>query len=300
VSQAAVQNRPLGIALRIGSASAFGCMAGAIKLGYSARVPMPEIVFYRFAFGLPPLLLWIAAGRDFSVWRTARPGAHLWRAAIGLATMALSFSALFYLPLAEATTLGFAAPLFAVILSALVLKEKVGRHRWSAVVLGFVGVALVMRPEGRHLPILGLSLALLGAVGMATVAITLRQIGRSEGTQTIVLWFTVLSALAAGTLMPFYATAHDGRIWLILLAIGTLGGVGQLLMTASLRFAPVAAVVPFDYVQLLWATLLGWLLFATRPPPATWLGAAIIVGSGLYTFYRERRLGREPRAATIP
>src|SRR3569833_272509 len=134
------QNRLLGIGLRIGAASCFGCMGGAIKLGYDAGVSTPELVFYRFAFGQPPLLLWIASTRNVDVRRTKRPLAHVWRAVLGLTTMAMTFSALYYLPLAEATTIAFAAPLFSVVLSALLLKEPVGRHRWRAVAIGIVGV----------------------------------------------------------------------------------------------------------------------------------------------------------------
>jgi drug/metabolite transporter (DMT)-like permease len=291
-------NRLLGILLRIGAASCFGCMGGAIKLGYDAGVSTPELVFYRFGFGLPPLLLWIAASRNADVWRTRRPMAHVWRACLGLTTMAMTFSALYYLPLAEATTIAFAAPLFSVILSALVLKEPVGRHRWSAVAIGFLGVMVVMRPHGEALPPIGLAIAIAGALGVGAVTITLRQIGKTEGTQTIVLWFTCLSLLGSGLLMPFYAHAHGARTWLILFALGSFGGLGQLLMTASLRYAAVPVIVPFDYVQLLWAVTLGWLLFADRPPTSTWAGAAIIVASGLYTIYREHRLGRDkPRAA---
>ena len=160
-------NRLLGILLRIGAASCFGCMGGAIKLGYDAGVSTPELVFYRFAFGLPPLLLWIAATRNAGVWRTQRPLAHVSRAVLGLATMVLTFSAISYLPLAEATTIAFAAPLFAVMLSALVLKEPVGRHRWSAVAIGFAGVMVVMRPHGEALPPVGLAIAIAGALGVA-------------------------------------------------------------------------------------------------------------------------------------
>jgi drug/metabolite transporter (DMT)-like permease len=288
-----IQNRLLGIGLRICSATAFGLMAATIKLAYSGGVAPVEIAFYRSAFALPTVLLWMAATGSLMAWRSARPLAHVWRASIGLTAMLLTFTALHYLPLAEATTIGFAAPLFAVVLSALVLKEKVGPHRWSAVAIGFVGVLLVMRPHGDHLPIAGLLIALAAAFMTSVVIITLRQIGRTEATATIVLWFTTLSTLGFATALPWTAHAHDGGIWLLLLAIGALGGVGQILMTASLRFAPVATVVPFDYAQLLWAVLLGWLLFATRPASTTWIGAAIIVGSGLYTLHRERVLGRE-------
>jgi drug/metabolite transporter (DMT)-like permease len=292
------QDRLLGIGLRIGATTCFAFMAAMIKLGYAAGVTTPELAFYRFAFGLPPLLLWIAWNRNFDAWRTQRPMAHVSRAAIGLATMVLAFSSLAYLPLAESTTIGFAAPLFAVALSALVLKEKVGRHRWSAVVLGFLGVLVVMRPGGTQVPAIGLLLAISAAFGVGIVTITIRQIGRTESTQTTVLWFSLLSMLALSTLLPFYARAHDASAWAILAALGLFGGFGQLFLTSSLRYAPVSVVVPFDYTQLLWAVLLGWFIFSSQPPATTWAGALVIIASGLYTLYREHKLGREkPRLA---
>jgi len=293
------QNRLLGIALRIGAATSFAFMAAMIKLGYAHGVSTPELAFWRFTFGLPPLLTWIAASGNFAAWRTARPMAHVSRAAIGLTTMVLAFSALAYLPLAEATTIGFAAPLFAVILSALVLKEPVGRHRWTAVLLGFAGVVIVMRPESSHLPPIGLALAITAAFGVGIVTITIRQIGRTEGTQTTVLWFSLLSMLALAPFLFIGGKPHDPTTWAILLALGLFGGCGQLFLTSSLRFAPVSSVVPFDYSQLLWAVLLGWWIFDTHPPTTTWAGAAVIIGSGLYTVYREHRLGRDkPKVAT--
>lgn len=296
------QNRLFGIALRIGATSCFGVMAAMIKLGHQAGVCLPELMFYRFAFGLPPLLLWIAWLRDFSIWRTRRPGAHLGRSMIGLVAMTFGFLALRYLPLAEATTIGFAAPLFAVMLSALVLGEAVGKHRWSAVALGFIGVLIVMRPSGDGLPLLGLGVAVIAAFGVACTTITIRQIGKTEGTQTTVLWFSLISMLAVGALMPVFATAHTANEWLILATLGTFGGIAQLLMTASLRMAPVSVIAPFDYVQLLWAVMFGWLIWDTHPPATTWIGASVIIASGLYTLYREHKLGRlaAARRAEVP
>lgn len=292
------QNRLLGILLRIAATTCFGAMAAMIKLGYARGVSTPELGFYRFLFGLPPLLLWIGWARNFGAWRTQRPFAHLVRAAIGLTTMVLAFSSLFYLPLAESTSIGFAAPLFAVMLSALILKEKVGKHRWSAVLLGFAGVLIVMRPEGSGLPLAGLVLAVLAALGGGLVTITIRQIGRTESTPTTVLWFSLVSMAVLGCFMPFYAGAHDLGTWGIIAALGLFGGLGQLALTSSLRYAPVSVVVPFDYTQLLWAVLLGWMIFGDQPPSTTWIGACVIIASGLYTVYREHRLGRErPRLA---
>jgi drug/metabolite transporter (DMT)-like permease len=287
------QNRLLGIGLRVGAATSFGFMAASIKLGHEAGIGTLELIFYRFAFGLPPLLAWVAITRNFGVWRTARPFVHVTRSALGLITMALAFSALAFLPLAEAATIGFVAPLFSVMLSALILAEPVGRYRWSAVAIGFAGVLIVMQPSGSNLPPIGLALALMSALGVAAVTITIRQMGRTESTPTTVLWFTLYSLIASGLLLPFHAEAHALREWLILIALGLSGGVGQLFLTSSLRFAPVPVVVPFDYTQLLWAVLLGWLLWDTHPPASTWAGAAVIVASGLYTLYREQKLGRE-------
>jgi drug/metabolite transporter (DMT)-like permease len=292
------QDRLLGIGLRIGATTCFAFMAAAIKLGYQAGVSTPELAFYRFAFGLLPLLAWMAWGHNLDAWRTERPLAHVARAAIGLTTMLLAFSSLAYLPLAESTTIGFAAPLFAVALSALVLKEKVGRHRWGAVALGFVGVLVVMRPGGTHVPPIGLGLAVAAAFGVGVVTITIRQIGRTEATQTTVLWFSLLSMLVLGALLPFYGRAHPPETWAILAALGLFGGFGQIFLTSSLRYAPVSVVVPFDYTQLLWAVALGALLFAQSPPATTWAGALVIIASGLYTVFREHKLGREKPVTT--
>ena len=287
------QNRLLGIGLRVGAATSFAFMGATIKLAAEHGVSLAETAFYRFAFGLPPLLIWIALTGSFGSWRTARPLAHLWRGTLGLSTMVVAFSGVMLLPLAEATTLSFIAPLFSVALSALFLAEQVGRHRWTAVAVGLLGVVIVMQPGGTHLNSTGLACAVLAALGVAGVTITLRQIGKTERTPTIVLWFTCFSTLVTGLFMPFYVQAHDAQTWAILIGLGSAGGIGQLFLTSSLRFAPVPVVVPFDYTQLLWAVMLGWLLWGTHPAATTWLGAGIIVGSGLYTLYREHKLGRD-------
>jgi drug/metabolite transporter (DMT)-like permease len=287
------QNRLLGIGLRVGAATSFGIMAAMIKLGHEAGISTPELVFYRFAFGLPPLLAWMTLTGSFGAWRTQRPMLHVTRGMLGLTTMTLAFLALAYLPLAEATTIGFVAPLFSVMLSALILGEAVGRYRWSAVAVGLAGVVIITQPTGSQLPPVGLALALCSALGVAAVTITIRQMGRTEAPETTVLWFTGFSMLATGVLLPFYAEAHGAEDWWILAGLGLAGGIGQLFLTSSLRFAPVPVVVPFDYVQLLWAVLLGWLIWDTHPLATTWAGAAVIVASGLFTVWREHKLGRD-------
>jgi len=287
------QNVVLGIALRLGATIAFGIMAALIKLASDAGASAPELVFYRSAFALVPIALWIVGSRRFHAWRTHRPLAHVGRGMIGLTSMFLSFGALTLLPLAEAVTLSFVAPLFAVALSALLLGEPVGRYRWGAVAIGLIGVVVVMQPAGSGLHPIGLVLAITGALSVASATIAIRQLGSTESAETTALWFTIFSMLASALVMPVFAQGHPGWLWGILVALGIFGGIGQLLMTASLRAAPVGAVVPFDYAHLIWAVLLGWLLWDTHPGATTWAGAAIIVASGLYTIYRERKLGRD-------
>jgi len=280
------------IAYRLAGATGFAVMAALIKVSVAAGTSVVEVMFWRFAFGLVPLFLYISTRSSFGVVRTRHFGAHAWRAAIGLASMYLAFRALALLPLAEATTISFAAPLFAIALSALALRESVGPRRWSAVAVSFAGVLVVADPGGETLPAAGLLFAVGAAIGVAAVTIAIRRIGRTEAPETTVFWFTALSLIVLAVPTIHAATPHDTRGWLLLLGIGLAGGAAQIFMTASLARARVSIVAPFDYSQLVWAVLLGWLIWGTVPTARTWTGAAIIAACGIYSAYRERILQR--------
>jgi drug/metabolite transporter (DMT)-like permease len=197
------------------------------------------------------------------------------------------------LPLAEATIIGFTVPIFATLMGALVLGEATGAWRWGAVAAGFAGVLIVLQPGPHsHFPWLGAVFGLAAAFLTANVTILLRTIGRTEAALTIVWWFSVLSLPPLGLAYAVSAQEHDAATWAILAGIGVAGGLGQMTMTASLRLAPVGAVVPMDYSSLLWATLLGWALFGTLPAAATWAGAPVIVAAGLVIVWRETRRAR--------
>jgi drug/metabolite transporter (DMT)-like permease len=290
-------HRLLGIAYRCGAVVCFAVMAGGVKLAADQGVSTTELIFYRNLFSLPIVLLWLALGPGFAAIRTQRPRAHLTRAAIGLVSMFVNFQALVMLPLAEATTIGFAAPLFATMLSALVLGEQIGRHRWGAVALGFAGVIIVMQPGSSALPLDGLGVAIVAAFGVASVVITIRQIGATEQAATTVFWFNIASLLVVSLPMPWIAQAHSLEVLVILFVMSVAGGIAQILMTSSLRCAPVAVLAPFDYFQLLWATAIGWILWTQTPSPSTLAGGILIAASGIYTGYREHRLHRRAIAA---
>ncbi len=258
-----------------------------------------EMLFFRGLVGAPIVLGWIMLNGGIADIRTRRPRAHLFRAVIGVGSLAMIFQGLILLPIADAVTIGFSAPAFATLLSALLLGEQVGRYRWLAVALGFLGVLIVTRPGGADLPAAGILFALLGAIGNGAVTVTIRQLGTSERPAVIAFWFLV-AALAVGAIgMAFVATAHAPLTWALLVFAGVIGAGAQLLLTESLHRAPVSVVVPFDYVHIVWAALLGWLIWATVPGINTVIGAALIIASGLFTAWREHRL-RRPGTAPLP
>jgi drug/metabolite transporter (DMT)-like permease len=213
--------------------------------------------------------------------------------------MGLTFQALILLPLADATAINFTAPIFATILSFLLLREEVRAHRWAAVVIGFIGVLIVARPGGSSLPLLGVGIAVLAAIGQAGVTTTLRQIQRSENISAIVFWFAVSGIVVGGLLMPVFGHVHGLTPMALVAAGGLAGGLGQLFMTSSLR-APISVVAPFDYLQIVAATIYGWLLFSDIPTQHTIAGAALIAVSGLYTAWREHRRRVRQAAAPVP
>ena len=285
----------LGIGLRLASVGFYSIMAALLKLAAEDGVVAPEMLFYRAIFGLPVVLVWVLCGEGLSALATRRPLAHLGRSALGIASILCTFQALILLPLADATTISFTAPAFATILSWLILREHIGKHRWFAVLLGFVGVLIVMRPggSGLHLPIEGVAIGLVAALGTAGVVITLRQMRHTEHVAAIVFWFFAASAVVGALMLPFVGRIHDLGTILVLAAAGIAGGLMQITLTASLQRAPVSVLSPFDYLQILGALILGWLLLAEVPAVSTLAGAALIVASGLYIAWRER-LKRPP------
>jgi drug/metabolite transporter (DMT)-like permease len=167
------------------------------------------------------------------------------------------------------------------------------------VFIGFLGVLVVARPGGSSLPALGVAVALIAALGQAAVTTTLRHLQKSENISAIVFWFAVAGSMVGSVLMLFFGHAHPWQAIAFAAAGGLLGGFGQLFMTWSLR-APVSAVTPFDYLQIVAATIYGWLLFQDVPTQHTIIGAVLIAGAGIYTAWREHRRRLLQAAAPVP
>lgn len=288
-----------GILCRIGSGLSFSTMGALFKLASMDGFSAPELVFYRSLFSLPVVLLWVLQRESLAALRPNRPLAHVWRSSLGLLSMGLTFQALILLPLADTTAINFTAPIFATILSFLILREDVRIHRWAAVAIGFIGVLIIVRPGEASLSTLGVIVALVAAIGQAGVTTTLRHLQRSENVVSIVFWFAVAGVVAGALMMPFFAHAHPATTFALVIGGGFAGGVGQLLMTTSLR-APVSVVSAFDYLQIVAATVYGWLLFSDVPKVTTVLGAALIAISGIYTAWREHRRRVKQAATAVP
>jgi drug/metabolite transporter (DMT)-like permease len=294
-----------GILLKIASALLFAVMSALIR-GFGDAVPVGQVVFFRSAFAIVPVVIIYAARRELmTAVRTGRPFGHAGRGLISVFGMFLSFAALARLPLVDSTAISFAAPLITVALAALILKERVRIYRWSAVVIGFLGVIVMLAPflELGHAtasgPAIGAVFALAAAFCNAGTVIQTRRLTDSETTSAIVFYFSLFCAIAGALTLPFAWHSPTTRELVELIAIGVLGGVSHILLTESYRFAPASLLAPFDYTAMVWAFVLGYLMFGETPTPLVFLGAVIIAAAGLFVIWRERRLGIERVRARV-
>lgn len=281
----------LALGLRLAAMAILSLMLLLVKLTGERGMPLPETMFWRQFFPAVMLLGWLAARGEMHRLRTTRPWVHFRRGMLGTLGMFPMFGVVQMLPLAEATVLGFTAPVFAVMLSAVLLREHVGPWRWSAVVMGLAGIVVIAGPGtgpgGGDLPVAGLAVGVLAAFMVALVSIQLRDLGRTEEPLTIVFYFSAMSLPLLAPFLFFTGVHHDALGWLMLGGIGMAGLVAQLLMTAALRYGRVSSVIVMDYSQFGWATLWGWIVFDHLPPHTTWIGAPIVIAAGLIIAWRE-------------
>ncbi len=276
-----------GVLIGMFAVSIMDALAKWLGAGY----PIAELVFFRYVFALPPALfiLWQQRGGRASLalrWKTG----HILRAIFALGATYTFFLGLRYLPLAEAISIAFSAPLLVTALSVPILGERVGPRRWAAVVVGFVGVLVMTRPgAGAFRPEALYILA--AALCYALTMLVTRRLARSDTTPAIMLSSICISILLSGLALPFGWRTPDAMDFLLLAALGLVGGIGMYFMTQAYRYAPAAVIAPFDYTALLWGTLFGWLVWHELPGANVWLGAAIVIASGLYIVHRETRAG---------
>ena len=288
-------NNLKGAVLLMLAAAGFALMIALIKLA-GERLSVVQILFVRqmgMLVMLAPTVLMDFRGAV----KTQRLDLQLVRIMLALVAMMCGFTAVVNMPLADATAIGFAKSFFVTIFAVVVLKETVGVHRWSAVALGFLGVVIMVRPGSDGATVYGL-LAVTGAAAAGAVMVVIRLLSRSDQTRTILLY----QAAGVGIVMvvPAILTwqAPTSLEWGLLIAIGFVSYFAQKLNVLAYTFGEASVLASLDYVRLLYATALGWMLFDTFPGTSTWVGAGIIVLASVYTIWRERirnqRLARDP------
>jgi drug/metabolite transporter (DMT)-like permease len=222
------------------------------------------------------------------------PGSHALRTIFGMTGMVGSFYGYVYLPLVTVTALGFTMPLFLTLLAIPLLGEKVGWRRWLAVLVGFCGVLLMVRPEqgATNTHWLALGLCLLGSLAWALAMITIRRMGEAgESGVAIVFWFAFFSSVLAGLAMiPVWVWPNPWQ-WALLIGIGLVSSVAQIMMTEAYRSGEASLLAPFEYSAIIWTTALGALIWAEMPDAWDFMGIVVLVGAGLYIWYREMKLG---------
>ncbi len=280
--------------LMLGSTMAFGLMAVAIR--YATRyVPTQEVAFFRNAFGLLALLPMLLRPGHAPL-KTQQLPRYFVRSAIGLGSMLCAFWALGHLPLAQAVSLSYSTPLFVTIAAVLWLGETVRVRRWAAVVVGFIGVLVIVRPGTAGFTA-GSLVAVAAAVLSSLVAIQIKQLTRIDSADTVVLYTYVFWVPLSLVPAVFVWVWPTGMAWLWLLATGVLGTIGQLLWTRALRLGEVSALTPISFLQLPLVTLFGWLLFNESVDRWTIIGAGIILAANAYIAHREAVLSRRAASA---
>lgn len=286
------------VSFKVISTLMFAIMGAQVRY-LAGAYPEGQVAFFRSLFALMPVLIVFGwRGQLRGALKTKRPSDHLVRGIFSVVGTFCTFAALARIPIADFTAIAFIAPLITVVLAAVFLKEKVHAYRWSAVVIGFGGVTLMLTPYfGAHVAftssaVLGLIFALLNALSSGGASIQIRRLTATETTSSIVIFMTLLVMLVSLLTAPFGWRMPASMLDIVLLVgVGISGGLGQIFFTDSYRFAPASFLAPFDYTAMLWAFLLGYWFFGEVPTLYVVIGAVVVAGAGIFVILRERYLG---------
>jgi drug/metabolite transporter (DMT)-like permease len=267
--------------------AALSFMDAGLKV-LSPHYPALQVTSIRGFSALPLTLVWVYLSGGFGQLLHVRAKLHLLRAVLGITMLSLFTYALRHLSLADAYAIFFVAPLFIAVLAAAILRERVDARRWIAIGVGFAGVLLVLRPSGAGM-LSAPGLAVLATAAMyAGSAITVRILGRTDSTQSMVFWLMTLIALGAGALALPEWKPIDASHWLVIGGIALTGSLGQWAITEAFKHGQASFIAPFEYTALAWGTGLDWFVWRALPSAMTLAGAAVIIASGVYLVRRER------------
>ena len=294
-----------GILLKVASVVIFLCMSTLIKAA-GKDIAAGQITFLRSAFAMVPIVVFLGVqGQLRDAFRTNDIWGHLKRGCVGILSMGFGFYGLVHLPLPESIALGYAMPLFTVLIAAVFLKETVGIYRWSAVVVGLIGVAIITWPRLTLFRDGGVgSTEAMGALAMLTFAVLgsiamvlVRKLVQTERTSTIVLYFSLFASVFSLATLPFGWVVLSWQALGLMALAGFCGGIAQLLLTASYRYADVSTIAPFEYTSIVLGIIIGYFMFGDIPTGAMLTGTAVVVSAGIFVILREHRLDLKRRAA---
>ena len=281
---AAVRRAILLLVVAMASLTAMDTIAKVL----TAAIPVMQVAWARFFFlfvALAPIFL----SRPIrSLMRTANLRLQLARGFLQLPANICFLTALYYLPLADAIAVAFSAPLFIVAFSAIFLGERVDWRNWAAVGVGMVGVLVIIRP-GFGEAHWALVLPLVTAVVFAMFQIMTRILGRTDSSLTTIFYSNLVGLIGTGAVLPFVWQTPTADVWLMMAALGLLAAIGHYLMIEAFSTAPASVLAPFTYVELVWAAVIGYLLFGDVPGPFVIAGSAIVVAAGIFTVLQDRR-----------
>lgn len=295
------EHRPSrAIALKLLAVFMFIVMAGMVKAA-TQTVPPGQAVFFRSFFAIPVIAVWLSFRGELRTGLIPQSiSAHIWRGLFGTAGMGLTFAGLSLLPLPEVTAIGYATPIFTVLLAAVMLGERIRLIRISAVLLGLIGVMIVMYPRLtvdslNNAATLGALMVLAASMMRGLVQIHIRQMVSKEHTAAIVFWFSITASVLSLATIPFGWIVPSPTALGLLIGAGLIGGIAQMLVTTAYRFGAASMLAPFDYSSMIFAVLIGWLVFGELPTPVMLIGAGLVIAGGALIIWRERQLGLDRR-----
>ncbi|KIC53693.1 MULTISPECIES: DMT family transporter [unclassified Leisingera] len=296
MAKSLTSHRPvLAVLLKVTAIALFTALSGIIK-ATSETVPAGEAVFFRSFFAIPVIVAWLAARGELRHGLiTKKPMFHVWRGLVGTSAMGMTFMGLALLPLPEVTAIGYATPIFTLLLAALFLGETIRLVRISAVAIGLLGVLIMIWPRlGGDLgdgAMLGVLLVVGATVARGFVQIHIRRMVQSEHTAAIVFYFSLTASALALLTAPFGWVMPDAQTAALLVSAGLVGGVAQILVTSSYRFAPASMLAPYDYASMIFAIVIGYVWFDEWPTLVMLAGAALVIAGNVLVIWREHRLG---------
>ncbi len=309
MAKSLTSHRPvLAVTLKLCALFLFTAMAALVK-ALSAEFPPGELVFFRSLLAIPVILIWlIARGELAQGFIAKKPMGHFWRGVLGTTAMGLTFTGLSLLPLPEVTAIGYATPIFTLILAAVMLGERIRMIRIGAVALGLLGVLIMVWPRlgSTELEVAATigALCVLGAtIARAFVQIHIRQLVQVDHPAAIVFYFSLTATLLSGLTVFWGWTMPTWEQMAILVAMGLTGGVAQILVTSSYRFGQASMLAPYDYTSMLFAIVIGYVWFDEWPTLAILIGAALVIAGNVVVIWREHQLGLErgkARSVTDP